>query len=215
MLRILRPTEPLLAILALITLSLMYGCAQHQESFKLEESICFDSHSFPLLDYKTGGYIQRNELVRIGQNLGEKNFKASDASNNIQIGYFNFYTEKIGNPPFQFPAELLCQTLKFEKAADAELFKSSLKPTRSSLAITGPSLGYRNSIEIKQVDLKNEDAFSLSVYEITLSTGGNRFLMVTVYKQYVFITHYGNIKIPVSQRTATELHARILSPFNN
>ena len=193
----------------------MYGCAHQQESFVLDESICSDSQFFPLLDYKTSGYIQRNELVHISQNLGEKNFKASDESNNIQIGYFNFYKEKIGNPPFQFPAELLCQTLKFEKAADAELFKSSLKPTRSSLAITGPGLGYRNSTEIKQVDSKNEGTFSLSVYEITLSTGGNRFLMVTVYKQYVFITHYGNIKIPVSQRTATELHDRILAPFNN
>ena len=98
----------------------MYGCAHQQESFLLEESICSDSQFFPLLDYKTSGYIQRNELIHIGQNLDEKNFKASDESNNIQIGYFNFYKEKIGNPPFQFPAELLCQTLKFTKAADAE-----------------------------------------------------------------------------------------------
>ena len=90
MLSILRPTEPLLAIFALITVSLMYGCAHQQESFVLEESICSDSQFFPLLDYKTTGYIQRDELVHISQNLGEKNFKASDESKNIQIGYFNF-----------------------------------------------------------------------------------------------------------------------------
>ena len=214
MLRIPKPTEPLLAILALVTISLMYGCTNPQQSFEIEESTCFDSQLFPLLDWKTGGYIQKNELVHIAQNLSEKNSIASEESNNIEIGYFNYYKEKVGNPPFQYPSELLCQTLKFTKASDAILFKNSLKPTRGSLAVTGPGLGYKNSTTIRQIDPRNEETASLSVYEIKLSTGGNRFLMVTAHKQYVFITHYGNLKTPVSQRIATEFHNRILSIIN-
>ena len=214
MLRIPKPTEPLLAILALVTISLMYGCANPQQSFELEESTCFDSQLFPLLDWKTGGYIQKNELVHIAQNLSDKNSILSEATNNIEIGYFNYYKEKVGNPPFQYPAELLCQTLKFTKDSDAISFKNSLTPTRSSLAVTGPGLGYKNSTTIRQIDPRNEETSSLSVYEIKLSTGGNRFLMVTAHKQYVFITHYGNLKTPVSQRIATEFHDRILSIIN-
>ena len=214
MLRIPRPTEPLLAILALVTISLMHGCANPQQSFELEKGICFDSQLFPHLDWKTGGYIQTNELLHIAKNLGGKESKASKESNNIEIGYFNYYKEKVGNPPFQYPAELLCQTLKFTKASDAKLFTKSLKPTRSSLAVTGPGLGYLNSTTINKIDLGNKEMTSLSIYEIKLSTGGNRFLMVTAHKQYVFITHYGNIKTPVSQRIATEFHDRILSTIN-
>ena len=214
MLRIPKQTEPLLAILALVTISLMYGCANPQQSFELEESTCSDSQLFPLLDWKTGGYIQKNELAHIAQNLSEKNSIVSGETNNIKIGYFNYYKEKVGDPPFQYPAELLCQTLKFTKASDAISFKNSLKPTRSSLAVTGPGLGYKNSTTISQINPRNEEMSSLSVYEIKLSTGGNRFLMVTAHKQYVFITHYGNLKTPVSQRIATEFHDRILSIIN-
>ena len=159
MLRIPRPTEPLLAILALVTISLMHGCANPQQSFELEKGICFDSQLFPHLDWKTGGYIQTNELLHIAKNLGGKESKASKESNNIEIGYFNYYKEKVGNPPFQYPAELLCQTLKFTKASDAILFTKSLKPPlnlnvsffcsseRESLSIiSNPWFKYANSL---------------------------------------------------------------------
>tara|TARA_B100000029_G_scaffold287864_1_gene281652 strand:- start:1815 stop:2438 length:624 start_codon:yes stop_codon:yes gene_type:complete len=204
-----------LAILALVAISLMSGCANPQQSFELEEGICFDSQLFPLLDWKIGGYIQKDELLQIAQKLNEENSKVSEEGKSIQIGYFNYYKEKVNNPPFQYPAELLCQTLKFKKASDAVLFEKSLKTTRSSLAITGPGLGYENSISISQIDLMNGEMSISSIYEIRLSSGGNRFLIVTVHKQYVFITHYGNIETPVAQGIAIEFHNRILSKIDS
>ncbi len=54
----------------------------------------------------------------------------------LRGGRFSYWKEQVGRPPFDAPAEVLCQALEFESAAQAERFVRELTASAGELATT-------------------------------------------------------------------------------
>ena len=215
---ILRKIEPLIAIFALVIATLMYSCVpeKHDSLSQLDRELCPKDEGISRFIWKTGGFIQRKELVKLSQNLRDFDLPTSANNETIEIGYFNYFKEIVDKPPFKTPSEFLCQTLKFKNAKNALIFQETLEPTPIVLAITGPGLGYANAESVRSITVGTEhdsvlNKLSFSMYEIKLATGGNRYIMVTAHNEYLYITHFGNLELDVSQTEALKLNSNIIA----
>gem|GEM_PF-3570118 len=216
-LTILKKIEPTIAILALLIATLMYSCVpeKYDSHSELSKDLCSKDQRISRFIWKTGGFIQQEELIKLSQNLRKSDLPTVVNNETIEIGYFNYYKEIVTKPPFKAPSEFLCQTLKFKTAEDTVIFQKTLKPAPAILAITGPGLGYANAKSIKAiiVDAYHDpvlNKLSFSMYEIKLATGGNRYIMITAYKQYLYITHFGNLEQDISQTEALTLNSDLI-----
>ena len=196
----------------------MYSCVpeKHDSHSQLDKDLCPKDESISRFNWKTGGFIQREELIKLSQNLRKFDLPTSISNETIEIGYFNYFKEIVGDPPFKTPSEFLCQTLKFKNAKDAIIFQETLKPTAVGLAITGPGLGYINAKSIKAIIVGADhdpvlNKLNFLMYEIQLATGGNRYVMITAYNQYLYITHFGNLDLGISQTEALKFNSRFIA----
>jgi len=195
----------------------MYSCVpeKYDSHSELSKALCSKDQRISRFIWKTGGFIQQEELIKLSQNLRKSDLPTVVNNETIEIGYFNYYKEIVTKPPFKAPSEFLCQTLKFKTAEDTVIFQKTLKPAPAILAITGPGLGYANAKSIKAiiVDAYHDpvlNKLSFSMYEIKLATGGNRYIMITAYKQYLYITHFGNLEQDISQTEALTLNSDLI-----
>ena len=196
----------------------MYSCVpeKHDSDSQLSKDLCSKDERVSRFIWKTGGFIQQEELVKLSQNLRKSDLPTVVNNETIEIGYFNYYKEIVTRPPFKTPSEFLCQTLKFKTAEDAVNFQKTLEPTPVILAITGPGLGYANAKSIKSIMVDADrdpvlSKLSFSMYEIKLATGGNRYIMITAYNQYLYITHFGNLEQSISQTEALKLNSDLIA----
>lgn len=112
----------------------------------------------------------------------------------LRGGRFSYWKEQVGRPPFDAPAEVLCQALEFESASDAERFVRELTASAGELAITAMKWLPKEHRTAEEMDLSTAVALPAGARAFRLNASGDGanvelYVVVAPNGRYVQTAH--------------------------
>lgn len=127
-----RPTRLGLCALALTLLA--SGCLTGSSDAPGEGLVCTAADVPPPFSRQSAGDFTPRDLADRHPDPPKR--AASLRNAGMVAGYFSYWAERVDRPPFDPPAEILCQAIEFSDAASARAFVDAIVPTRAGLAAT-------------------------------------------------------------------------------
>lgn len=90
----------------------------------------------------------------------------------LRGGRFSYWEEQVGRPPFDLPAQALCQALEFGSEAEAERFVRELRAEPGKLATTAMTWLPRGQREAEEVPLTTAPALPAGARAFRIAANG-------------------------------------------
>jgi hypothetical protein len=164
---------------------------------------------------QTSGSVLPANLAALSEDEGQRLAELEEAG--LQSGYFVYWKEVVGQPPFPPPIEVLCQVLVFETTAHAERFVLELAPEPETIATTALTWlpdGVRSVVEVTEDDAALELAGISRMFHMEaegLNMRVSLFAVATANGRFVHTTYMGSRNGTVSAEDAVRVQENVLA----